>query len=235
MTRQAARRGFDTFLERTIDLTRREFSVARALGDANPGLGIGGTAIDRLRRHADAVERRVVKPELETYRRRSMSQFDVVLDYAESDGPIDAFADDLLAQDSYVEAFDPGLSEAHRRRIEADILDRLEMLGDGIEPIVDHPTDEFWPAVVGGLEPPAARTLIEDSFPFTEPIEANPQAFVFEVRVDPGAILGGPFARGLPSVSLEYTAEARRAMRRAEQRVIREALEEVDRRFEGST
>lgn len=63
--------------------TREEFSVGRAL--RGTGLGPGGTVVDRLRRNAETLERRVVEPELTRYRERALEQFDVVLEYAEID------------------------------------------------------------------------------------------------------------------------------------------------------
>lgn len=47
--------------------------------------------VDRLRRNAETMERRVVEPELATYRERALAQFDVVLEYVESDAPFEAF------------------------------------------------------------------------------------------------------------------------------------------------
>jgi hypothetical protein len=40
-------------------------------------------------------------------------------------------------------------------------------------------------------------------------------------------VLGGPFAGRMPSVSIDYTDEAVRAMRRAEQRVVDETKRTV--------
>jgi len=93
----------------------------------------------------------------------------------------------------------------------------------------------------GGLGPSLAAeatlpvapysALVEDTFPFTGVLRAFPSAFVFEARIDPEEILGGPFASALPSVSVKYT-EATRAMRRAERRVIEETKREVAARFD---
>ncbi len=83
MTREAAIEGVERFVDRTVDATRREFRVGHALRGTR--LGPGGAVVDRLGREADALERRVVEPELDTYRRRSIEQFEVVFAYAESD------------------------------------------------------------------------------------------------------------------------------------------------------
>jgi hypothetical protein len=100
-----------------------------------------------MSREADTLEQVLVEPELATYRRHSLEQFDVVLDYVESDGPIEAFEAGLLARDGYADAFRLDLPAARRQAIEAELLDRLRRLGDGIEPLVKRPETEFWPAV----------------------------------------------------------------------------------------
>ena len=229
MTREAAIEGVERFVDRTVDATRREFKVGRAL--RGTGLGPGGALVDRLRNEADALERRVVEPELDTYRRRSIEQFEVVLAYAESDDPIDAFADELLERDSYLESLDPAITPETRDALVDDLLARLERLGEGIEPIVRRPEDAFWPAVVAAYDRPAAIELVEEGFPFTGPLRDHRDAFAFTVEIDPGSILGGVLANGLPTATIDYTDEAIRAMRRAERQVVHETKDEVKRRF----
>ncbi|MFB6173543.1 MAG: hypothetical protein ABEI39_02780 [Halobacteriales archaeon] len=229
MSREAADRGFERFVDETIEATRREFSVARALRDT--GLGPGGAIIDRLRENAGTLERLVVEPEFATYRRRSVEQYRVVLDYVESDGSFEAFEDELLEHDNYVRAFDGSATEARREAVLEDVLARLERLGEGVRPIVERPEDEFWPAVTAALDRGEALELIEEVFPFTGPLRRHRDAFAFEVEIDPGDVLGGPLAGGLPGVSVEYTDEAIRAMRRAERAVVRETKAEVRDRY----
>jgi O-antigen ligase len=79
----------------------------------------------------------------------------------------------------------------------------------------------------------AAIDLVERAFPFTCPLRTHREAFVFEVDVDPSELIGGPIGAGLPSVGIEYTDEAVRAMVRAERRVVHEAKREVRRRYDG--
>lgn len=229
MTREAAIEGVERFVERTVDATRREFRVGHAL--RGTGLGPGGALVDRLRRDADALERRVVGPELDTYRQRSIEQFEVVLAYADSEEPIDAFTDDLLERDSYLESLDPAASPDAREAVVDDLLARLERLGDGIEPLVRRPEDEFWPAVMAAYDRPAAIELVEVAFPFTGPLRDHRDAFAFTVEIDPGAILGGALAKGLPTATIDYTDEAIRAMRRAERQVVHETTREIEARF----
>lgn len=91
-----------------MNAIRQEFRVGRVLRGTR--LEPGGHALDLLRANADAMERRIVELEFETYRDRSLKQVGVLLDAVESDEPIEAFEDQLLAHDSYVAAIDPSVT-----------------------------------------------------------------------------------------------------------------------------
>jgi hypothetical protein len=231
MTRAAARSGFETFLDDAVTATRREFSVERALRDT--GLGPAGAVVDRVRENAAAVERRVVEPELAAYRDDALAQFDVVLAYASGEEPIDAYADELVARDGFRDALAPDVSDRTATAVETAIVERSGRLGDAVRPIVERPEDGFWPATTAAFDRDEATELVETAFPFTGVLREFPSAFAFEARIEPEEILGGPFASALPSVSVEYTDEATRAMRRAERRVIEETKREVATRFDG--
>lgn len=231
MTREAARSGFETFLGDAVAATREEFSVERAL--RGTGLGPGGAVVDRLRSNADALERRVVEPELAAYREDALRQFDAVLDYAAGDEPIAAYADELVAHDGFRVALADGVPDRTAAAVEDAIVARGRRLGDAVTPIVERPEDAFWPAATAAFDRDEAVDLVENAFPFTGVLREFPEAFAFAVRIDPGSVLGGPFAGALPAASIDYTDEARRAMRRAERRVIEESKREVASRFDG--
>jgi hypothetical protein len=230
MSRRAAEAGFERFLDPTMTAIRREFSVERAL--RGTGLGPGGRVVDRLRAHDDALERRFVAPEFDAYRERSLEQFRVLLDCVESDESIEAFEDELLAHDSYVEALDPTVTPRQRAAVVDEVLSRLRRLGAGIEPIVRRPEDDFWSATDAAFDREEATTFVEEAFPFTGPLRAHRDLFAFEIDVDPSEVIGGPFALPLPSVTIDYTGEAVRAMTRAERRVVHELKGEVRSRVE---
>lgn len=230
MSRRAAEAGFEQFLDSTVTAIRREFSVERAL--RGTGLGPGGRVVDQLRARDDSLERRLVGPEFDAYRERSLEQFRVLLDYVVSDEPIDAFRDELLTHDSYVEALNSTVTPRQRATVTEKILERLRRLGAGVEPIVRRPEDRFWPATEAAFNRAEATTLVEEAFPFTGPLRAHRDLFVFEIEVDPNEVIGGPFAPTLPSVTIDYTGEAVRAMTRAERRVVHELKEEVRSRAE---
>jgi len=230
MTRTAALDGIERFVDDAVEATREEFRVARAL--RGTGFGPGGAVIDRLRKNATALERRVVEPELAEYRRRSIEQLEILLDAVDEGTPVNAVRSDLIAADSYLDSLDPDVDEATRSAVVDDVLVRLERLGEALAPIVSHPADEFWPAVHGVYDRDAAVSLVEQRFPFTAILRRHRDAFAFTVAIDPGSVLGSTLARTLPSVSIEYTDEAIRAMRQAESRVVHETTRDVHRRYD---
>lgn len=87
-----------------------------------------------------------------------------------------------------------------------------------MKPIVDRPEDDFWSATMAVFDRTEATELMEQAFPFTGPLRRHRDAIVFEIRLDPRDVIGGQFTSGLPSVRIEYTDEAIRAMCRAERR-----------------
>lgn len=229
MSRRAAKVGFESFLDETLDAIHSEFSVARTL--EGTGFGAGGAVVDRLLENTGALERHIVEPELAGYREQLIAQFEVLMDYVESDEPLSTYEADLLAHDIFVGALGPDVPERNRELVIDDVLESLQRLADGIEPIVDRPEDEFWAAAEGAFDRPEALELVEDAFPFTGPLRGREALYAFEAHVEPKEILG-PFALAIPSFTVDYTDEAVRSMTKGERRVIDELKREIEARFE---
>lgn len=231
MSRRAAEAGFESFLDDTLEAIHGEFSVARAL--EGKGFGRGGALVDRLLEHTGALEEHIVEPELATYRKQLIAQFEVLLDYVEGDEPLSAYEDRLLAHDIFVGALEPDVTERERELVIEDVLASLQRLADGIEPIVDRPEDDFWTAAEAAFDRREALELVEEAFPFTGPLRGREDLFAFETRVDPSDILGA-FAMALPTFTVDYSDEAARSMAAGERRVIDDLQREIETRFDGS-
>jgi hypothetical protein len=231
VTRAAVETGFEQFVDDAIRATAEAFAVGNALRGASGPPGV----VDRLLSNSAAVEQSVVEPELESYRRDVLAQFDAVVDAVVSEEPFEAHADRILDHDRYVTAMRSELSSQRRREVEQALLARQRALGEAVAPLVASPRESFWPAVTDALDRETARSFVDDHFEFTDPLRRFPDAFVFAARVDPGDVLpgvGGLLGSGLPTLRVEFTDEARRAMGRAEQRVSADAHREIDRRFD---
>ncbi len=229
VTRAAAREGFERYVSEAIEETRQQFSITNALrGTAGPR-GV----IDRLLADAETLNRRVVRPELAAYERQISEQFEVTLEAVVSDEPFDAFSDRILARDSYHDALREQLAPDRRASVEAALLDRQRSFAASIQPLVESAESAFWPAVQNAYDRAAAKRLVREEFRFADPLESYPDAFRFETTLDPGDLLGGlGSVFDLPTLTVEYTDEVRRALDRAERSVIRDTVREVDRQFE---
>jgi len=232
VTREAAREGFRAFIGDAVDATYREFNVVAALQGAHtPGSG----TIDRLLKQSDALDRRVVRPELRAFKSDVLDQFEVLLEYVDSGEPIGAYREELLAADRYAQSMRETVDSGRRRRLEDRLIERQQGLGDAIAPVVDSPHDDYWVAVADTLDREAAIDLVETHFEFSGPLRAHRDAFVLRTRIDPGEILSGAaslLGGAMPTITVEYTDEAIRAMRTAEREVIAEARADVEERFD---
>lgn len=235
MTRAAVRAGFDRFVNDAVEATAEHFDVARAL---RRGIdGPGGSVVDRLLNDSDAVRKRVVEPELVTYRRRVVAQFDAILDFAESDAGIDAHRESILERDPFARGIRSDISAERREAIVEGLLERHRRLGEAAAPLIDAPEDDFWDAVRSTLDRETAERLVEERFVITGPVRNHTDAIEMATTIDPGDVLGGLgglLGGGLPTLTVEYTDEAIRAMEQAERAVIAEAKREIDRRFDTS-
>mgnify|MGYP006273677067 CR=1 FL=1 len=233
VTREAAREGFERFVEDAITHTAEEFSVSRALRQGVRGPG--GKVVDRLLKDSETLWRRVVQPELDAYREEILQQFDIVLEYVESDQSIDAYREELLAVDSYAAALREDITGQRRETIHDELVARHGGLGDAVTPIVEADGDDFWTAATAVFDREQATALVEDHFAFTTPLQERRNAYRMQTGFDPSEVLGGfgsLLGGRIPRIEVEYTDEALRSMRRAEQAVIAETRRELDRRFD---
>ena len=230
MTREAVEDGFEYFLDDAIEATIEEFSVSRALRGAR---GPGGAAVDNLVKNAETLHRRVVQPELERYRRQTLAQFRVVLDYVESDADIDAYREQILETGAVVESIRTDVPTERRARVEDELLAHHRGLGEAVTPLLTSPEDSFWDATTAALTREEAETLVSEHFAFTGPLRRNREALKMSTTVEATTVLGS-FGRVFPTPTfeVEYTDEALRAMYRAEQSVVQQANREIDRLFD---
>lgn len=228
MTRAAVREGFERYVNGLASRTSEAFSVSRALRGAS---GTRGKVIDRLLSNSETVDRKIVQPELKTYRDAILHQFDAVLEYAADDDDFAAFADEILARDLYWDSLRTDLSPEREAQLRETLLDRQRRMGDAVAPLVAADADSLWGAAAAVYDWEATVELIETHFAFTEPLHASPEAYALTIEIDPGDLLGG-LARALPSITVDYTDEAVRAMTQAQEYVVDRAKSDAQGHFE---
>lgn len=230
MTREAVVEGYERFLGDAVEQTVEAFSLTRAVqnGVETPGSGL----VDKLLKNSERVQQTVVQPELEAFRDRAFEQFDVLLDYAESDEGIEAYREPLTSVGAFETELRDDLSPERREEVLDFMVGRYERFGDALVPLLESDETEFWPAAVAALTADQAHELVEEHFRYTKPLREYPDAFRLVATVDASDVIG-PFGLLAGSLTVVYTDEAVRATAAAEDAVIREVKGEIDSRFDG--
>jgi hypothetical protein len=230
VTREAVVEGYERFLGDAVEQTVEAFSLTRAVqnGVETPGGGL----VDKLLKNSERVQQTVVQPELEAFRDRAFEQFDVLLDYAESDEGIEAYRDPLTSVGAFETELRDDLSPERREEVLDFMMGRYERFGDALVPLLESDETEFWPAAVAALTADQAHELVEEHFRYTKPLREYPDAFRLVATVDASDVIG-PFGLLAGSLTVVYTDEAVRATAAAEDAVIREVKGEIDSRFDG--
>jgi hypothetical protein len=229
VTRRAVEREFERYLSQFVDETYAAFDVAAVLRGSSGG---GSRVASKLLNNSRPLERHVIRPKLQSYQQQILDQLEPVLDYAEAtDAPFETYADDVLARDIYWNGLRDTVRGDRRDRIRERLLARQRSFGDDLAPLVAADSDDFWTAVTKSYDRETAMEIIEDHLEFTVPLREERDAFAFELTIDPGEVLGG-LARALPTLDVEFTDEALRSMRQAEQQVIPAAKADVEEAYE---
>ncbi|MDS0219798.1 hypothetical protein NDI54_00330 [Haloarcula sp. S1AR25-5A] len=229
MSRRAVEGEFERYLSQFVDETYAAFDVAAVLRGSN---GSGGRVASKLLNNSRPLERHVIRPKLQSYQQQILAQLDPVLDYAEAtDAAFETYADDVLARDIYWNGLRDTVRGDRRDRIRERLLARQRSFGDDLAPLVAADSDDFWTAVTESYDQETATEILQEHLEFTVPLREERDAFAFELTIDPGDVLGG-LARALPTLDVEFTDEALRSMRQAEQQVIPAAKADVQQAYE---
>lgn len=228
MTREAVVQGYERFVSDAIERTVEEFSLTRAV--QNGVDAPGGGVVDKLLKNSGRVRRKVVQPELELYRDRAFEQFDIILDYAESDEDIDAYREQIVAAGAFENELREGLPAERREEVLDFMMGRYERFGEALVPLLDSPETGFWNAAVAALTADQARELVEEHFRYTKPLREYPDAFRLVATINGTDVLG-PFGLAFGSIDVVYTEEAIRATTLAEEAVIEDAKADIETRF----
>ncbi|GCF14163.1 hypothetical protein Harman_20980 [Haloarcula mannanilytica] len=229
MTRRAVEREFERYLSEFVDETYAAFDVAAVLRGSSGG---GSRVASKLLNNSRPLERHAIRPKLQSYQQQILDQLEPVLDYAEAtDATFETYADDVLARDIYWNGLRDTVRGDRRDRIRERLLARQRSFGDDLAPLVAADSDDFWTAVTECYDRETATEIIQNHLEFTVPLREERDAFAFELTIDPGEVLGG-LARALPTLDVEFTDEALRSMRQAEQQVIPAAKADVEQAYE---
>jgi hypothetical protein len=230
MTRAAAEAGLFGVVEAVVGAAREEFDAVRAVRQGTTGTA--SRAVNALVKRNRLLDEYVVKPEIDRYRTDARSQVGAMLDAVAAGDPIETRREAILANDIYYQGLASGAPESTRRAVAESVVERFERAGETVAPVVAAPENGFWDAVRASLTREEAGELVVANLAFAPEMDRFRDWFALRTDVDPGELLGGPFAARLPTLTVDYTDESLRAMRRAEVRVRRQYEREIARRYD---
>lgn len=195
-SREAVVGQFEVFMERIIRDALGEFEPFRVVNmNGMPGN-------DRIKKALSPV----IREELRRYRANVETQFEVVMDYAET-GDTEGCLGKFLRHDVFYTNFEGDRSRRHSLR--EDLTRRMTSMGDDMAPLLRTGEEGFWDAVVEAYDEDEARDMLPRHFEYTENVEDYRDDLRLTVRVG-GSLLGA---------EVEYTEEAMRVLDAAETRL----------------
>ncbi|WP_254534943.1 hypothetical protein [Halomarina litorea] len=229
MTRAATESGLFDAVDAIVEATYDEFDAVRAVrrGSTNAA----GRAVDALLKQNRLLDEYVVRPEIEGFREDARRQVSAMLDAVAAGDPVETRRETILAADAYYGNLGPETPAETRAAVADAVVGRFERAGETVEPVVASPEESFWDAVRASLTAEEARTLVAANFEFAPEMRPYREWLDFRTDLTPSELLGGPLAARLPTLSVDYTDESMRAMRRAETRVRHEYDREIARRY----
>lgn len=207
MGASAVKEQFYVFTDRIIDRALEAFEPLRVI-DMNqlPGNSAVKTALTPI-----------IRSELDDFRRQIEHQFDVVMRYAEAErnggASRDDFGDAFLRHDIFLDNLAPG---ADVTALRAELLDRLDMMGTDMAPLIAADTDDFWEAARASYEADEASEMLMKHFAYTDTFQDYQDELRFTVDI------GGR----LLDTEVEYTDEAVRVLEISET-ALREDIDDV--------
>ena len=165
--------------------------------------------------NSDTLKRKVIRPEINSYRKDLKEQFSTVLDAVEQNRDVREFEREILEKDIFHQNMNPQSEE-----VEKKIMQRFENLHGAMQKLMDSEADDVWRGVEENFSEEEAREFIQDMFGFLDELEEheNRLEYIKDVRLSDIGLL-------LPvKLEIDYTPEALEVMKEREEEV-REKLE----------
>ena len=165
--------------------------------------------------NSDTLKRKVIRPEINSYRKDLKEQFSTVLDAVEQNRDVREFEREILEKDIFHQNMNPQSEE-----VEKKIMQRFENLHGAMQKLMDSEADDVWRGVEENFSEDEAREFIQDMFGFLDELEEheNRLEYIKDVRLSDIGLL-------LPvKLEIDYTPEALEVMKESEEEV-REKLE----------
>jgi hypothetical protein len=201
---------FHSILDKVADGVKQKLDITEAVKKRSSSRTAG-----KLAGESDLLERNVVDPVIQSYRKDLKHQFSRTLEAAADGADVEDIRNEILERDIFYQNF-----EGESKELEKKIIERFEHLHGVLQRLHDSEQEELWSGVKQEFSEEEAREFISKVFGFTEHLEKHRERFRY--REDVKLSEAGFF---LPiSIDIDYTPEAIQVMRESEDEV-REDLE----------
>ena len=201
---------FHALLDEVVNGIEDKLDIEKAVQTRSSSRTAGKVASN-----SDTLRRKVIRPEINSYRKDLKEQFSTVLDALEQNRDVREFEREILEKDIFHQNMNPQSED-----VEKKIMQRFENLHGAMQKLMDSEVDDVWRGVEENFSEDEAREFIQDMFGFLDELEEheNRLEYIKDVRLSDIGLL-------LPvKLEIDYTPEALEVMKESEEEV-REKLE----------
>jgi hypothetical protein len=217
MEREKIEDEFHSLLDDIVDGIEDKLDIEKAVQRRSSSRAAGKVASN-----SQTLKRRVIRPEINSYRKDLKTQFSTVLDAVEQDRSVREFENKLLKRDLFHQNIQPPSEEVREK-----VMQRFENLHGAMERLKDAEGDDVWAAVGNDFSEEEAREFVDEMFGFLEELEDHEHRleYVKEVSLADIGLL-------LPvDIEIDYTPEAIEVMKESEEEVRERLEEKIDRMY----
>jgi hypothetical protein len=218
MERDKIEEEFHDLLDEVVDGIEQKLDIEKAVQRRSSSRTAG-----RVASNSDTLKRKVIRPEINSYRKDLKTQFSTILDAVEQNREVEEFERKLLKHDIFHQNMQPRSDEVRKK-----IMRRFENLYGTIEKLREAEGEDVWEGVHHRFSEEEAREFVNEMFGFIDELEEHEHRleYVKEVSLSDLGLL-------LPiNLEIEYTPEALEVMKDSEQEVRQKLEKKVDHMYD---
>ncbi len=217
MEKEKIEEEFHSLLDEVVDGIEDKLDIEKAVQRRSSSRTAGKVASN-----SDTLRRKVIRPEINSYRKDLKKQFSTVLNAVELNRDVREFEEEILEKDIFHQNMNP-----QSREVEKKIMRRFENLHGAMQKLMDSESGEAWKGVEENFSEDEAREFIQEMFGFLEELEEheNRLEYIKDVSLSDIGLL-------LPvKVEIDYTPEALEVMKESEDEVREKLEKKIDRMY----
>jgi len=214
MEREKVEDEFHALLDEVVDGIDDKLDIEKAVQRRSSSNTAGKVASNSQR-----LQRKVIRPEINSYRNDLKHQFSTILDAVEQNKDVREFEKTLLQKDIFHQNMSPQSEEVREK-----IMERFENLHGAMDVLMDSDAENVWQGVEQDFTEQEARKFVSDMFGFIQELEEHEHRLNYMKKVnlaDIGLLL--PL-----NIEIDYTPEALEVMKESEDEVRQKLESKVD-------